>query len=357
MKFFFHDGSSIYWLIISVFVFSFFTMRHYLVKKRIKKDLGSTHFFYKNRLRRVFGLNDLFLLIALGCFSVALLNPIWGKQTKKVNSQGIQLVILFDVSRSMWADDIKPSRLFVAKKETLKLLQQLKGNQVGLVAFAGGAAPLAPMTQDIGALSTFVDSLSTHTISMQGTNFTDAFTAAKEIFEKSKLDLPPGQKMTRAVVVISDGEFHDEAALDKAEGFIKEMGIRVFSVGVGTAEGSQLPVKNASGQLMGYLRDNDRNIVVSKVNLEFLKSLSERGKGSFFQLQYGSSFAEKLRGDLDKLEQIQFKEEKQGVEGKRFFVYFIFTGLLFLLLWFSEKFLWTALNLKKEKKVSDWIRS
>ncbi len=243
--------------------------------------------------------------LALAGFVVAVCRPQMGEGQKEVKSMGLELMIAVDVSRSMLAEDVRPSRLEHAKKEIMNLLDKLSGDKVGLIAFAGSAVLLSPLTVDKSALKMFVEGLSPNSVETQGTEIEKALSEAKEAFARGGTDSDDVSHVTKVVLVISDGEDHEKGAESKAKE-LADLGMRVFTMAFGTEAGGRVALRDERGNLIGYLKDKDGQAVVSKVNGNFLRTLAEVGKGSFYHVTFGGGQMTSLVEDLDGLEKAEF---------------------------------------------------
>lgn len=247
-------------------------------------------------------------LLSLTFFVLALAQPQTNKGTTAVKSEGVELIIAVDVSNSMLAEDVKPSRLAYAKSELLRLLDLLGGDKVGLIAFAGSALVLSPITSDKSALKMYVEGLSPQSIQSQGTVISKALQEAREAFERGGADNDEQSRVTRVILVISDGEDHEQGALDEAQKLVKE-GTRVFAVAFGTERGAPIPVRDERGFLKGYKKDKAGQNVMTAVKGDFLRELASVGKGSFYHSSFGGGEAKKIHAEIDKLEKTQFDSE------------------------------------------------
>lgn len=245
------------------------------------------------------------LSLSLAGFVVALCRPQMGEGQKEVKSMGLELMIAVDVSRSMLAEDVRPSRLEHAKKEIVNLLDKLSGDKVGLIAFAGSAVLLSPLTVDKSALKMFVDGLSPASVESQGTEIGKALEEAKQAFARGGTEGDEVSQVTKVVLVISDGEDHEKGA-EAAAKELADSGMRVFTMAFGTAAGGRVALRDERGNLVGYLKDKSGQAVVSKVNGDFLRTLSEVGKGSFYHVTFGGGQMTSLVEDLDGLEKAEF---------------------------------------------------
>ena len=223
------------------------------------------------------------LLQILGLFFVvlALARPQMGISQQEIRSEGIELLILADVSDSMLAEDVRPSRLAQMRVELSKLLDLMPGNKVGVIAFAGSSALLSPLTTDPNALKMYIDSLDTTSVSSQGTNFESALSYAKEAFEKGGVTQDQTTKTTRAILIVSDGEDLEKGALEIAQK-LTEQGVRIFSMAYGTAKGAAIPMRDMRGNQIGFKKDSTGQTVVTQVHGDFLKQLADTGKGQFY---------------------------------------------------------------------------
>jgi Ca-activated chloride channel family protein len=269
-------------------------------------------------------------LLALACLITALARPQTGKSLQEVKAQGIEMIIAIDVSTSMLAEDVKPSRLQHAKSEIERLLDMLGGDKVGLVAFAGSSVLLSPLTTDKSALKLFIDSLSTESVETQGTNITHALDEAREAFDRGGVENDESTRVTRVILIASDGEDQEPGALAEAKKLAGD-GTRIFSLAFGTERGGQIPLRDERGFLRGYKRDKNGQNVVSVVKGDFLRELAEAGKGSFHHATFGGQEAKAIKDDLDKLQKAEFSSSLATNYDEKYQVP-LFLGLLVALL-------------------------
>ena len=223
-------------------------------------------------LRRILRASLLLASIALAI--VALAQPRYGFLEKETKQKGRDVIVAIDTSRSMLATDMTPTRLARAKLFTQDLVRFLQGDRIGLVAFAGSAFLQAPLTLDYNAVTNALDELDTTVIPKGGTNMAAAITAAREAFGKAE-----GQ--TRALVVLTDGEELDADGIAAAKQAAAE-GIRIFTVGVGSPEGSLIPIRLDDGR-SDFVRDSAGKPVTSKLDESRLKEIAS-ATGGFFTL-------------------------------------------------------------------------
>ena len=250
------------------------------------------------------------LKLALQCltllfFVVALARPQSGEGKQKAKSEGLEIMLAVDVSNSMTAEDTKPSRLELAKRELNRFVDSLGGDKVGLVAFAGSAILLSPMTSDKGAMKMFIESLSSESVATQGTDFKRAINESFNALHRGGVESDENQAVTKVIVIASDGEETEEGGLEAAEK-AAEQGARIFALGFGTENGGQIPVRDRNGNLIGYKKDRSGQTVVTRFTGEALKKLVEAGRGSYQHATFGGDAIRHLRAGIDQLQRTQF---------------------------------------------------
>jgi Ca-activated chloride channel family protein len=214
----------------------------------------------------------LLFLIALACFVLALAQPQWGEMQETQNFRGRDILLAMDTSKSMLSTDASPSRLTRAKLAAEDLIESMPGDRFGLLAFAGEAQVEAPLTVDYDTVIASLNELNTNTVGRGGTDIAAAIRA-------SQLILGRNSESYKALVLITDGEELDEDGVVEAERAAKN-GIRIFTVGVGSSEGTTIPLQN--GQL---LRDNSGKVVKTKLDEARLKAIAQATGGFYLHLQ------------------------------------------------------------------------
>ncbi len=212
------------------------------------------------------------LITAVTLVLIALARPQWGFTWEESKQKGLDIVVAIDTSKSMLAEDIAPNRLTRAKLAALDLMQQAKSDRLGLVAFAGGAFLQCPLTIDDNAFRQSVESLDVNIIPQGGTAVAEAITTALTAFKE-------GDNF-KVLVLFTDGEDNDENAVSAAEAAAKE-GMKIFTIGIGTAEGELLRVKDAKGRT-DYIRDAEGNVVKSRLNEGLLQQIAGATEGGFY---------------------------------------------------------------------------
>lgn len=264
------------------------------------------------------------LMVALGLslLIIALVNPKMGTQLKTVKRQGVDIVFAIDVSKSMLAEDIAPNRLEKSKQIVSKIIEELGSDRVGIIIYAGNAYPLLPITTDHGAARMFLQNAHPDMVSSQGTAINEALELAKTFFDDDT-------QTNRFLFVISDGEDHEENSSETAKELV-DLGIKTYTIGIGTNKGSPIPVKR-NDKFVGYKKDRDDEVVITKLNVETLKDIAEKGDGSYIYGNRTSSTIEYVEELLLKADKKEF-ETKQFADYKDQFQWFVGFGLLFLLL-------------------------
>ena len=212
---------------------------------------------------------------AVALLAVAAAGPRYGTALREIQQEGVDLVVALDVSESMRAEDVAPSRLARAKFEVAAVLDELRGSRVGLALFAGEAFLQCPLTTDFGAVRLFLDAAAPDLVPTQGTDFARALQVATEAFDVAADGAEGEAPRARVLLVVSDGEDHADGvgeALDAAE----DAGLAIFAAGVGEAEGAPIPVYRG-GRLAGYKSDRAGATVSSRLEERALRRLAAAG--------------------------------------------------------------------------------
>lgn len=267
---------------------------------------------------------------------VAYANPQWGNKKEKVKAKSSDVFIALDISQSMMAEDISPNRLERAKRLTQNLVQSLKGNRIGLIFFAGNAYLQMPLSNDYSAAQLFISSANTNQATTQGTAISEAIDLALRAYE-------PEKNNQRGLIIITDGESHDDEAVAKAVE-AKEKGLNIFTIGVGTSEGAFVPFISQGRQQ--YKRDEAGNPVKSALNNQLIEDLASSGGGESYLIGEGNSIINDLRSRIDLLQKEEV-ETRAFTDYASYFQYFLAIGVLFIVLEFVIT----------ERKISQKIRS
>ena len=273
----------------------------------------------KGLFRFVIVLAALFLLI------VAAADPQIGTKVENVKQKGIDVYICLDVSLSMQAEDIKPSRLDKAKYEISNLMHKLHGDRIGLIIFAGEPYIQFPLTSDYSAANLFLSAVSTNSIPDQGTAIAAALNLAVKSFDyKSKTE--------KVIVLITDGEDHQgdiQGAINNA----KSKNIKIYTVGLGSPDGVPIPIFNQQGQQIGFKKDQSGNVVITKLDESTLKDIASQTGGKYFRASNYQDELDLIYKDLSSLRKTEFGEKKVTNYEDRFY-YFLAPAIVLLLLEF-----------------------
>ncbi len=326
-----HESAFYYLGWICLLILIFFICEK-LFSKRLKKKLGvkiapflTQSISYSKRRWQLF-----VQCLGLAFIVLALARPQMGISQQEIRSEGIELMILADVSESMLAEDLRPSRLAQMKIELAKLLDLMPGNKVGVIAFAGSSSLLCPLTTDPNALKMYIDSLDTNSVSSQGTNFESALNHAKEAFEKGGVTQDQSLRTTRAILIVSDGEDQEKNALEAAQK-LAEGNIRIFTMAYVTAKGASIPTRDQRGNMTGYKKDRSGQTIITEVKGDFLQKLATVGKGQFYFAQLDGDHLRKFVHDLGDLEKSQFQSALATQYDEKF-TYPLFLGFILLTL-------------------------
>ncbi len=257
------------------------------------------------------------ILVSLLFLIFSAANPQWGTKKEKVKAQSADIFIALDISQSMMAKDISPSRLERAKRWTEKLVDNLKGDRLGLIYFAGDAYLQSPLTSDYAAIEVFVGSANTNLAGTQGTAIDEAIQLAGNAYED-------GVQHQRALIIISDGEDHDQLAIDAANAAASN-GMIIYTVGVGTEQGAYVPFVNRG--IEEFKKDKEGAPVQSRLNIGYLQEVAKAGKGEFYLVNQGQDAIDDMKMKLLRLQRREV-EQRSFSEYNSYFQYFLLFGLL-----------------------------
>lgn len=274
------------------------------------------------------------LCLGVGLLIVALANPQMGSSIAEGEQRGIDMAVCIDVSNSMLAQDMKPSRMARSKQVVQNLMSHLGGDRVSLVVFAGKAFIEMPLTNDYSATKMFLDQINTDLINQQGTAIGDAIDKGMATLgygEEGDADEPEWEpNKSRAIVVISDGENHEDDAIDAAKR-AAEQGIMVCTIGIGTTSGGQIPITDRRGKIVDWRKDYEGNVVTTHLNENMLRDIAKAGNGIYAHAGNGNAAVDDIVKQLSKLESQKFGAS-QFSSYKTQYQYPLAAGLFFLIL-------------------------
>lgn len=315
----FEQAIYLYLLVAVPFLWLLFLYGRYKTRKTIEK-YGDKHvvsqlFISRSRFRP--SVKMLLILPALALIIIALAQPQSGAKMREVKREGVEILIALDVSNSMLAEDISPNRLTRAKRAVSGLIDRLGTDKFGMIVFAGDAYTQIPITSDYSAAKMFLSSISTQTIAKQGTNIGSAIERAMKSFT-------PDDESSKVLIIITDGEDHDQAAIEAAKE-AAEKGIIVHTIGMGLPKGGPIPQGN------DYRRDQQGNIVLTKLNETMLTDVARAGNGIYIRANNTQVGLNALFDEINKLEKAGFGMHEFS-EYEDQFPYFAGFALLLLLI-------------------------
>lgn len=268
-------------------------------------------------------------LLGLSLLVVALANPQAGTRLEKTKHSGSDIAICIDLSNSMMAEDIQPNRLERSKRVVSNLLSTLGGDRVSLIAFAGQSFIQMPLTNDYGATKLFLDDLGCDMISIQGTAIGDAIDKAMQTFGYGDPDREWEKNKGRAIIVISDGENHEDDAVGAARRAAHE-GVRVCTIGMGLPDGAPIPEYDRRTRRTSYKRDPSGSIIMTRLNEQMLREIASAGNGAYVSGGNASTGLGNITHIIEGLEKEEYGESEIGAYESRY-QYPLFAGLLCLL--------------------------
>jgi Ca-activated chloride channel homolog len=341
------DEKKYFYLFVLLPVMGLIFAWYWFWKYKKQKSFGS-----KNLLSRLAPETSVFkpslkfflVLLTLSALTLALVNPKIGSKMETVKREGIDIVFAVDVSKSMLAEDVAPNRLEKTKQIVSQIINQLGSDRIGIVAYAGAAFPLLPITTDYGVAKMYLQSMNTDMVSSMGTSLQEALDLSLDFFDEES-------ETSKLIVLISDGEDHEQgwqAAVERAY----KMNAKIISIGVGTEKGGPIPLKRG-GVVQSFKRDWNDEVVITQLNQENLKQIAAGTKGGYVLGNNTKEVLDYVNKALENIEKTEF-ETTQVADFKSQFQWFL--GIAFVLLWIDlflleRKTAWISkLNLFNEKK-------
>ncbi len=239
----------------------------------------------------------LLLFIALGFLTLGVANPQIGTKMEEVKREGVDIMIALDVSNSMKAEDIKPNRLESAKQEISRLLDKLQNDRIGLIVFGGESYLQLPLTTDYSAARLILSTIDVDVVPVPGTAIGSAIRLAMKSFAQ-------GETKYKVVILITDGENHEDDAIAAAKDAAAE-GVRVHTIGMGSPEGGPIPIYQ-NNVPVGYKKDSDGNVVITKLDEQALRQIAETGKGTFIRATNQQQELDAIFREVQSMEKKEF---------------------------------------------------
>ena len=334
------------WMFLLIVLISIFFIIDRVWKNRTQKS-----FFSKTNLERLSpNISDIkpilkIVTVAVGVsmLIIALINPKIGTKIETFQRLGVDIVFAIDVSKSMLAEDISPSRMDKSKQLVGQVINNLGGDRIGIVAYAGKAFPQLPLTTDYSSAKMFLQNMNTDMLSSQGTAIDEAIRLSSTYFDQD-------ESTERILFIVSDGEDHNDLTYDMADLAAKN-NITIYSIGVGTEKGSPIPIKK-NGIVMSYKKDINGDVVITKLNKTYLENISDKTGGKFIEGSITKDVVQEVIQILENTEKKEFDTQKFS-EFEDQFQWFIFLGFVFIifdLFMRDGKTIWLKnLNLFNEK--------
>ena len=299
-----------------IFIFLFIVLYFLFMYRTFKLT-----FAYKISYSRLFG--KLFIrTLYFSCLIFALLGPSFGKASKELKAVSKDIVLAVDLSASMNANDVAPTRLEKVKFELKNIVDAFSGNRIGLIIFSSEAFVQCPLTFDEGAIKLFIETLNTSLVPSAGTDFSEPLTLAlKKISEDEE---SRQNAKSKVIILISDGEDFGSKTMKVADE-IRDEGIRVFTLGVGTAEGSKIRTRG------GYLLDQNRKPVITKLNSRELKKIASATEGKYYEINSEQNQVKKMINNIKSIKGKLVEKKRQDVNVNRYYYFLLFAVLLMAL--------------------------
>ena len=263
-----------------------------------------------------------FIVICLSILSliIGLVNPKIGSRVENIKREGIDIVFAIDVSKSMLCEDIAPNRLEKSKQLVSQIMAKLGDDRIGIIAYAGSAYPVLPITTDFNSAKMMLQSMNTDMLSSVGTSLVEAINLSQTFFEKEN-------KTSKLLIMITDGEDHTEGA-DEVANQAKKLDLKIITIGMGTENGGPIPLKE-NGRLLGYKNDKQGNQVTTKMNSDILKKIAKSTNGGYIAGNNTKEVVEFVDNELNKIQKTAFAST-QMTNYQAQFQWFL--GLAFFLL-------------------------
>lgn len=240
------------------------------------------------------------LLVGVAFLVVSLARLQFGTHMEMLKREGLDIAVALDVSNSMHAADYAPNRLFKAKQEIHGIIDRLKGDRIGLVAFAGEGFVQCPLTLDYSAAQLLLDAMDNSSVSVQGTSLTAAINTARKMFDSK-------ESQFKVMVLLTDGEDHGGGIEDAAEE-ARKAGIKIYTIGIGNPAGEPIPILDRAGNQMGFRKDENGKIIISRLDEATLQKISLTTGGKYYHASPGEMELDRIFDEISGLE----KKELEG---------------------------------------------
>ena len=321
----FENPQYLYWLLILPVLIAVYVLIRSLNKKQFKRfaNIKLRGYLIPQFSSKRANTKFVFFLLIIALIIIGAANLQSGSKMEKVKREGIDIFLCVDISNSMHAEDIAPNRLERSKQAINKLISKLGGDRIGVIVFAGNAYVQLPITTDYSAAKMFLSTVDTDLIPAQGTEIGRAIELAIKSFGENEHN--------KAIVIISDGEDHENGDAVKAAQEAAKYGIKIYTIGMGLDEGAPIPLYNQYGKRTGYKKDKEGNVVITKLDDHILRQLAEIGDGIYVRASNSNVGLDKIYEDIS-------KAKKSEIEAKVFtdyddqFQWFIGAAIILLII-------------------------
>ena len=322
----FEEPAYLYLLLLLPLSILFYLFSNYIRKNRIKK-IGDPELIgllmpdvsnYRPEIKS--GL----ILICISLFSFLLARPQFGSKLENIKRKGVEIMIAVDISNSMLATDLQPSRIEKAKRLVARLVDKLENDKVGMIVFAGDAFTQLPITSDYISAKMFLESINPSLINKQGTAIGAAINLASRSFT-------PQEGVGKAIIIITDGENHEGGVTNAVKEAV-DKGIQVHVLGVGSANGAPIPLDGTND----FRRDSEGNVIVTRLNEEMCKEIAKAGNGVYVRVDNTNSAEKTINDEIAKMAKIainskiytEFDEQFQAIAW--IILFLLFTEMMIL---------------------------
>ena len=321
----FEHPEHLYWLIVIPVLAIIYILFRIGQKRRFERfaQIGMREQLMPGFSPRRANFKFVIFLLMVACVILAMANLQSGSKMEEVKREGIDLYLAVDVSNSMNAEDIVPSRLERSKQAINKLISEMKGDRIGVIVFADKAFVQLPITTDYSAARMFLSTVNTSLVASQGTAIAEAIHLAMKSFSE--------EEHSKAIVIISDGEDHENDAAVKAAQEAAKHGIRIYTIGMGLPDGAPIPEYNQYGHQTGYRKDRQGNTIITKLNEPMLQQIATAGNGLYVRASNSNVGLEKIYDDIEKLDKTEI-EAKVFTDYEDQFQWFVGTAIILLLI-------------------------
>lgn len=321
----FEHPEYLYWLLIIPVLIALYIFAKIINRRQFEKfaNIKLLGFLIPQTSKARSNTKFIIFLFAITLSILAVANLQTGSKMEEVKREGIDLYFCVDISNSMNAEDIAPNRLERTKQAINKLINNLNGDRIGIIVFAGNAYVQLPITTDYPAAKMFLSTINTNLIPSQGTEIGAAINMAAKSFDNSEHN--------KAIIVISDGEDHENGDAIKAAQDAAKLGIDIYTIGIGLDEGAPIPIYNQYGKRTGYKKDKEGNIVITKLDDNMLRQIAEIGDGIYRRASNSNVGLDEIFDKINETEKAEI-ESKIFTDYEDQFQWFLGAALILLII-------------------------